>query len=185
MRGYLRCLVLAAGSFVLSGCGFTGNLRMDPGFASFGAPSMLGGVDREFGLSLGPVPLRLATMLSRPIFDAEDEWIPDTMKSVRAVRVYTYAFDADGNVREHIDQTRSKLLADGWDPIVVVREDGGLATALVMPGEPDVLRGLVVMFEEDAELVLVNLIGRFTSETLGHVMAGLDIEWPAMTIAEI
>jgi hypothetical protein len=185
MSRFADWLVLVLAALALSACGFTGNLRADPGFASFRTPSTLGSADRQFGLSLGPVPLRLATMISRPIFKDEDPWIPATLKSVRAVRVYSYEIDGDDDrVREHIEVTRGELVADGWVPIVAVREDGGLVAALVMPRDPDI-RGLVVMYEEDDDLVLVNVIGNIAPETLGTLMAGLDIELPVIEISGI
>ena len=57
----LMTRVAFLGTFVLtvSACGFTGNLRADPGFASFGAPARLNETDRRFALSLGPVPVRI------------------------------------------------------------------------------------------------------------------------------
>jgi hypothetical protein len=183
MNASARWLALVPGVLLLAACGFTGNLRMDPGFASFGTPSTLGGADRQFGLSLGPVPLRLATLISRPIF-ADETWIPETIKSVRGVRVYSYDVGGDdGRVRDHLEATRNELIAAGWQSVIAVREDGGLVAALVMLGDPKVIRGLVVMYEEDADLVLVNVIGNLTPETLGTLMAGLDIELPVMEIS--
>jgi hypothetical protein len=38
------------------------------------------------------------------------------------------------------------------------------------------------MFEEDEELVLVNVIGKIKPETFGSLMEGLDIEIPTMEI---
>ena len=186
MKAFARLLVVVAAVPALAACGFTGNLRTDPGFASFGTPSTLRGADREFGVSLGPVPLRLATMISRPLLGKDEPWIPETLKSVRAVRVYSYEIDGgDDRVGEHIEATRSELVADGWQSIVAVREDGGLVAALVMPRAPDVIRGLVVMYEEDADLVLVNVIGKITPETLDTLMTGLDLDLPVLSIIEI
>lgn len=177
------CFALACAA--LSACGFTGNLRGNPGFASFGAPSTMVEADRQFALSLGPVPMRLATMISRPILDNEDEWISDTLSDVRAVRVYVY--EVAGKVErvvEHMETTRGRLAKDGWDQIVAVREDGGLVTALVMHDEPRLVRGIVVMYEEHDELVLVNVIGKIEPETFSRIMEALDFKMPAIEIEE-
>jgi hypothetical protein len=174
-------LFLAAAACV-SGCGFTGNLRLDPGFASFRAPSTIQHVDREFALSLGPVPLRLATMISRPIL-RDEPWITDTLKTVRAVRVYAYEIDGGHErVRAHIERTQDELIMDGWEAIVAVREDGGLVKALVMPLEDEMMRGIVVMYQDGEDLVLVNVIGKFRPETLATVMDELGIEMPKIEI---
>jgi hypothetical protein len=167
----------------LSACGFTGNLRGNPGFASFGVPSTLPEADRQFGLSLGPIPLRFATMVSRPIFNEEEAWISDALSDVRAVRVYVYEVDGDTDrVIAQMDATRSKLIVDGWDQLAAVRDDGGLVTALVMHEQPELVRGIVVMYEDDEELVLVNVIGKIRPETFSSLMEGMDIEIPLMEI---
>jgi hypothetical protein len=181
-----RVLWLIPGLFALSSCGFTGNLRGNPGFASFRTPSTLPEADRQFGISLGPIPLRIATMISRPIFDDEEDWIADTLGAVRAVRVYIYEIDGETErVIEHMDATRAELIVDGWEQLAVVREDGGLVTALVMHDSPEMIRGIVVMYEEDEELVVVNVIGKIRPETLSNVMEGLDIEIPLLVIEDL
>lgn len=179
----VACLIAAA--LALSACGFTGNLRGDPGFASFGAPARLKETDRYFALSLGPVPVRLATMISRPLFADDEPWIPAALEDIRAVRVYMYEVEDDSErVSAHLESTAQSLEGDGWEPIAAVREDGGLVTALVKTEEePLVMDGLVVMFNDDEGLVLVNVIGNIRPETFGVLMDGLDIEIPRMVLS--
>ena len=179
-----RWLLAVPLALVLSACGFTGNLRMDPGFASFRTPSTVPGTDRDFALSLGPVPMRLATMLSRRMID-DEPWIAETLGSIRAVRVYTYEVGRDGGrINEHIETTRAALAEDGWESVVAVREDGGLVSALVMPGDTHEIKGLVVMFQDDEDVTLVNVIGRLEPSTFNTLMAGLEIEAPAMRLSQ-
>jgi hypothetical protein len=180
-----RAIGLISALIALSACGFTGNLRGNPGFASFGVPSTLPEADRQFGLSLGPIPLRFATMVSRPVFNEEEDWISDALSDVRAVRVYVYEVDGDTDrVIAQMDATRSKLIVDGWDQLAAVRDDGGLVTALVMHEQPELVRGIVVMYEDDEELVLVNVIGKIRPETFSSLMEGMDIEIPLMEIED-
>ena len=169
-------------ALALSACGFTGNMRHDPGFASFQSPSLIPGADREFALSLGPVPIRLATMISRPLLH-DEPWIPDVLRTIRAVRVYTYHIgDDDTETRHHLEDTRAELLEDGWEPIVVMREDGGFASAFVMQPDPSTVRGLVVMVLDDEELVLVNVMGKMTPKALGTIIEELDLDLPRMDV---
>lgn len=184
MKSTVRALATIAAALALSACGFTGNLRMNPGFASFRTPSTVPGTDRTFALSLGPVPLRLATMISRPLLADDEPWIPETLAAVRAVRVYAYEVGDDYRAYLQLEETRDDLVDDGWEPIAVVREDGGLVAALVMPREDEAIRGLVVIVQEDEELVLVNVIGNMTPETFNVLMEGLDIELPIIEIVE-
>lgn len=183
MRRRLFVLVLVAAGGAIGGCGFTGNLRLDPGFASFGTPATLRETDRDFALSLGPVPLRLATMISRPVLGADEPWIPEALAATRAVRVYTYELDGEtANVERHLEETADALVAAGWRAITAVRDDGEHVSALVMQPEPLLIRGLVVIARDEDELVLVNVIGRFRPDSLNAVLEGLELELPPIEL---
>jgi hypothetical protein len=185
LKKNLRAMQLLPALLALSACGFTGNLRGSSGFASFRTPSTMIETDRQFALSLGPIPLRLATMISRPILDEDDEWISDVLSNVRAVRVYVYEIEGKTDrVIEHLDTTRGALILDGWEQLAAIREDGGLVTALVMHDKPALVSGIVVMYEEDEQLVLVNLIGDIEPATFGLIMDALDIGVPLIEIEE-
>jgi hypothetical protein len=178
MTGACRVLSGLLAVAVLSACGFTGNLRMNPGFASFGTPSTLHGADRKLALSFGPIPIRLATLMSRP-FLREEKWIPATLKDIRAVRVYSYELDSDpATIEEHLEATSDELIDEGWSRVAVVREDGGLVSALTRQEETTAIRGLVVMFNDEEQLVLVNVIGKLEPETVVFALEELGVEFP-------
>jgi hypothetical protein len=179
MRGGLIGLAVATSGLALGACGFTGNLRFNPGYAELGSPGIVD-TDRSFGLSLGPLPIRLAR-----VFLADDPEISGILKDVKGVRVYTYEVDGDAErVNANMEESRGRLVERGWQPVVAVREDGGLVTALVrMDDEDERIRGLVVMVQDDEELVLVNVIGNLAPETFAFAMAELDIELPTMAFA--
>jgi hypothetical protein len=185
MSRITRYLLLLVATFALAACGFTGNLRMNPGFASFRSPTTIGQTNRQFAISLGPIPLRLATMISRPVLGREEPRIPETLSAIRAVRVNVYDIDGDAEkVHRHVETTRSELIEDGWELVAVVREDGGLVSALVMNENPEIIDGMVVIFQDAEELVLVNVIGDIVPETFSTIMAGLDIKLPVIDIID-
>lgn len=168
---------LAAVVVALAGCGITGNFRLDPGYARFGSPG-LGDTDREFALSLGPLPIAVARKLTQ---DAPE--IHDLLKSLKAVRVYVYDVDGDPRrVRERIDGTWARLEADGWKSVVAVHDDGETARALVRMDGPEGIRGLVVMVEDTEQVVLVNVIGDIDPRAFGTFMAELGFEAPLTSV---
>lgn len=180
MRTGLIVLAVATSVLALAACGFTGNLRFSPGYAELGSPG-IADTDRSFGISLGPLPIKLAK-----VFMAGDPEIAAILKDVRAVRVYTYDVDGDPErVNANMEESRGRLVERGWQPVVAVRDDGGLVTALVRMDDGDDasrVRGLVVMVQDDEEVVLVNVIGKLTPETFAFAMAELDIELPTMAL---
>ncbi len=163
---------------VLADCGILGNLRLNPGYAAFGSPGSED-TDRDFALSLGPLPLKLSRFVMR-----DDPEISTMLVGVRAVRVYTYEVNGDvARVQERMEAMRANLMKQGWQQIVAVRDDGELVSALIrMQGEKRI-RGLAVLVQDDEDLTLVNVIGDIRPESFSAMMAALDVDVPSMSVA--
>lgn len=182
MRAGFIVLVAATSVLALAACGFTGNLRFNPGYAELGSPGVAD-TDRSFRISLGPLPIKLARL-----FVADDPEISGILKDVKGVRVYTYEVDGDAErVNARMEESRGRLVSRGWQPVVAVRDDGGLVTALVRMDDDaadERIRGLVVMVQDEEEVVLVNVIGKLAPETFAFAMAELEIELPTVALGE-
>jgi hypothetical protein len=164
---------------LLGGCGFTGNLKGDPGFAAFDSPGLMA-TDRVIALSLGPVPLRLARII---LDEDEDPEAAMLLKELDAVRVYVYEIDrSPALVKQRMDSTAKRLQESGWQPVVAVRGDGELVRVMFRMQGDELIRGMVVMVQDDEELVLINLIGDLRPELFNSYMSELDIEAPAVEI---
>jgi hypothetical protein len=167
---------------LLADCGILGNFRHDPGYAAFGSPG-IEDTDRDFALSLGPVPIGLGRLASRIVLKDEPE-LRKTLVGVRAVRVYTYEVKGDmTRVQGRMEAMRRDLVQKGWQQIVAVRDDGELVSALVRMEGVERIRGLVVIVQDDEEITLVNVIGDIRPENFGAMMAALDIDVPSMSVA--
>ena len=172
-------LTIATLAVLLTGCGITGNYRHDPGYAAFDSPG-LWDTDREFGLSLGALPLGFA----RFVFDDDPEFGP-MLRELRAVRVYTYDVKHDAHdVAQRLEAMHSDLVANGWMPIVYVREDDELVSVLLQPAKHGRggNRGLAVIVQDPSEVVLVNLIGNVRLDQFSEYMVDLDVEMPHIEI---
>jgi hypothetical protein len=53
-----------------------------------------------------------------------------------------------------------------------------------MNENPEIIDGMVVIFQDAEELVLVNVIGDIVPETFSTIMAGLDIKLPVIDIID-
>ena len=178
MNSIARRLILVLGLTMLGGCGFTGNLRSDPGFAFFDAPGLME-TDRVMALSLGPVPLRLA----RIMIDDKDPEAKMFLKELDAVRIYVYEIDRNPElVKQRMDSTAQRLQQGGWQPVIAVRDDGELVRVMFKMKGDDLIRGMVVMVQDHEELVLINLIGDLRPDMFNSYMSELDIDTPAMAI---
>lgn len=175
MRLAFHSLLPAAAALTLAACGITGNFRNDPGYAAFGFQGA--DTQREIGLSLGPLPLGVARL-----FVGDDEDIGPLMKGLRAARVYIYTVDDAERVAQRIAATQSDLMADGWFPVVTVRDDGDRVAVLTHAGRHDDLRGMAVIVQDSEDLVLVNLIGDIHPEQFNAYMASLGVDAPRVDI---
>jgi hypothetical protein len=173
----IRVLGLVAVCALLSNCVF-GGLRANPGYASFGSPGFRD-TDRELAISLGPLPIKLARLITRG-----DPEIEPMLRGLKAVRVYTYDVDGDvERVQKRMEDVRASLITEGWDQVVAVRDDGELVTALLKMDKRNAIRGMAVVVQDHEEIVLVNVIGDIRPESFSAVMTQLDLELPTIAVS--
>ena len=176
-----RTLILGASSLLLVGCGITGNFRHDPGYADFGALQRLDS-ESDFGISLGPLPLKIAAWGIS--LSEDDEEIGTFLRELRAVRVYTFEGVAEDpeKVATDVKKVTADLAAKGWLNVAAVREDSELTSVFLRPDKNFAHHGLVVVIQEPDEVVLVNLIGNIRLDFIDGYMADLDLDVPPIEI---
>jgi uncharacterized protein DUF4252 len=180
-----RTLILAASSWLLAGCGITGNFRHDLGYADFGPLQHLS-ADSHVGLSLGPVPLKIAAwgINLAEDEDEDDEELGSFLRELRAVRVYTFegVEEDPADVERGVKDLTAELARDGWLNIAAVREESELTSVFLRPDKNFAHRGLVVIVQEPDEVVLVNLIGNIRLDFIDGYLADLDVHVPPIEI---
>jgi hypothetical protein len=169
-------LVVGGLAPLLAGCGITGNFRNDPGYAAFGSPGPLD-TDREFGISVGPLPLKIAKWVLK-----DEPEIGPLIQDLRAVRVYNYEVRADAeDVTTRARETQAELLSDGWLPIATVRETDEFVAVLLKLGKEHI-DGLAVIVTDPEEVTFVNLIGDVRLDFVNEYLADLDVDTPRIEI---
>jgi len=76
--------------------------------------------------------------------------------------------------RELFDSTEKRLLREGWERLVVVREEGSTVKVLILNTEKTIA-GLVVMVIDDEEIVFTNIAGVIDLEKLGALAEEMKI----------
>jgi hypothetical protein len=177
----VRTLILGASSLLVAGCGITGNFRNDPGYADFGSLKRLDS-ESDFGLSLGPLPLKIAAW--GVSLSEDNEEIGTFLRELRAVRVYTFegVEEDPEKVATDVKKVTAELAATGWLNVAAVREDSALTSVFLRPDKNFTHHGLVVIVQEPDEVVLVNLIGNIRLDFIDGYMADLDIDVPPIEI---
>jgi hypothetical protein len=175
-----RTIVSAVVLVVLvSACGFTAP-RYDDGFANLDSPGMAD-TDRVMSISLGPIVLRFAARF------LDDE--PETqalLRSLDGVRVRIYEVHGDmDRITLNFEHMGHKLEEDGWDPVMLVREEDELVQMYAKTSATGIC-GLTIVSAESSEVVVVNIMGDLEPKYYSDVMMALNVDdAPEVEVANV
>ncbi len=171
-----RLLLLVAGLSVLwlSACGITAPKSSD-GFADLESLGMRD-TNRVVNLSIGPTLLHFAAMY----VDEEPE-VRELLRSLDGVRVRVYEIDGDaGRVASRVHDMSQHLQADGWEPVLLVREENEETHMLLRTINGRITGMTVLTSDGESEAVIVNLMGEIRPEQFGEVMLALEVDAPGV-----
>ena len=128
--------------------------------------------EKEFSISLGPIAMRFARLVSRFVPDARDA--RGYFEDVSRVQVAVYHMSSMPSVRHvRIPDQLKNMTNEGWEVAVKVREDDRMVWVMYRV-DKDTIRDLYVVVLDSEELVLVKasgnlerLVARALSETDG------------------
>jgi len=171
--------VLILVAFALSSCGISAP-RASEGYANLDSPGYAD-TDRSMSLSLGKTALRFAAG-----FLDDDPETQALLRSLDGVRIRTYVVNGDtGNIARKFERMGNRLDKDGWEPVMLVREDDELVQMFAKHCSSG-MRGLTIVSADDDEVVVVNIMGNIQPDQFGDVMVALDVEdAPTVQIASV
>lgn len=168
-HGIALVLILTVTAFLLSSCGITAP-RSNEGYANLDSPG-IADTNRTMSLSLGKTTLRFAARF------LDDE--PETqalLRSLDGVRIRIYEVHGDNErIAGRFDNMGRKLNDDGWQPVMLVREEGELVQMFSKSSGKGML-GLTIVSADDEEVVVVNVMGDIQPEHFGDVMVALNVD---------
>lgn len=178
-NGVALVLVLTLTAFVLSSCGITAP-RSNEGYANLDSPGM-SDTDRTMSLSLGKTTLRFAAR-----FLDDNPETQALLGSLDGVRVRIYEVHGDnGRIARNVEHMGDKLGNDGWQPVILVREEGELVQMFAKPSASGI-RGLTIVSANGEEVVVVNVMGDIDPEHFSDVMVALNLDdAPEVRIAAV
>ena len=154
---------------LLTACGITAP-RSNDGFANLDSPGM-SETDRTLSLSLGPTVLRFAAR-----FLDDDPETQALLRSLDGVRIRTYESHGDTErIAQNFLDMGSKLDKDGWDPVMLVKEEGELVQMYAKPSASGI-QGLTIVSADGDEVVVVNVMGDIQPRYFSDVMLALDVD---------
>jgi hypothetical protein len=168
-RRVFQTLALILATLILSSCHITAP-RSNEGYANLDSPG-ISDTDRTMSLSLGKTPLRFAARF------LDDE--PETqalLRSLDGVRVRIYEVHGDNErIAGKFDHMGNKLSKHGWQPVMLVREEGELVQMFAKSSGAG-LQGLTVVSADSEEVVVVNIMGDIDPAHYSDVMVALDVD---------
>lgn len=164
---------------LLTACGITAP-RSNDGFANLDSPGM-SETDRTMSLSLGPTVLRFAAR-----FMDDDPETQALLRSLDGVRIRTYESHGDTErIAQNLMHMGSKLDKDGWQPVMLVKEEGDLVQMYAKHSVSGI-QGLTIVSADGDEVVVVNVMGDIQPRYYSDVMVALDVEdAPEVQIAAV
>jgi hypothetical protein len=164
---------------LLSSCGITAP-RSNDGYANLDSPGM-SDTDRTMSLSLGPTTLRFAAR-----FLDDDPETQALLRSLDGVRIRIYEVHGDNErIARNFEHMGNKLTKDGWEPVMLLREEGELVQMYAKPSDTGI-QGLTIVSADVTEVVVVNVMGDINPMYYSDVMVALDVEdAPEVQIAAV
>ncbi len=156
---------------LLASCGITAP-RGNEGYANLDSPGM-NDTDRTMSISLGPTVLWFAAK-----FMDDDPETQALLRSLDGVRIRIYEVDEDADtdrIANNFMHMGDKLLDDGWDPVILIREEGEL-TQMYMKSSSRGISGLTIVSADDEEVVVINVMGDIDPIYFQDVMLALNVE---------
>ena len=172
-------LVLVLSAFMLSSCGITAP-RSNDGFANLDSPGM-SDTDRTMTISLGPTTLWFAAR-----FLDDDPETQALLRSLDGVRIRIYEVHGDNDrIVHNVEHMGHKLSKDGWNPVMLIREEDELVQMYVKPSG-NVIKGLTIVSADDEEVVVINIMGDIDPMYYSEVMVALNVDdAPEVQIASV
>jgi hypothetical protein len=174
-----RLLVFAFTALFISACGITAP-RSNDGYANLESLGMRD-TDRVISLSIGPTLLHFAAR-----FMDEDPETRDLLRSLDGVRVRIYEIDGDGSrVNQRIFTMSQHLREDGWEPVLLVRDEDE-ETHMLLRMDGGQIKGMTVLVSDgESEAVIVNLMGEIRPEQFSEVMLALEVDAPGVDDVQV
>lgn len=175
MKNLIRSSVTAA-TFALAFAASSFAASTEAGYVDIGQllPSSKG---QFVEVNLSPSLLKFAARIAKH----QDPDAAELVGDLKRVRVNVVGLDDSNRAAniEKIEGVRRKLEADGWTPMVTVREanDGDNVTVHAKQASEDVIEGLVVtVIDRKGEAVFVNIVGNISADRIGAIAEKYDIE---------
>ncbi|MCH8056462.1 MAG: DUF4252 domain-containing protein [Proteobacteria bacterium] len=178
MRGAVLAL-LACVTLFISACGITAP-RSNDGYADLESLGMRD-TNRLISLSIGPTLLHFAARY----MDDEPE-IRDLLRGLDGVRIRIYEIDGDARrVAQRIFKMSEHLREDGWEPVLLVREQNEEVHMLLRMVNHHISGMTVLVSDGESEAVIINLMGEIRPEQFGDVMVALDVDAPGVDDVQV
>jgi len=179
VRAALRLLSSVSLCIALSACGMTAP-RSSDGYADLESLGMRD-TDQVMTLSIGPTLLHFAAS-----HIDDDPEVRDLLKGLDGVRIRIYEINGDaGRVATRIDNMSRHLQDDGWEPVMLIREENEATHMLLRVVDQQISGMTVLVSDGDSEAVVVNLMGEIKPQQFGDVMLALDVDTPGVEDVQI
>ena len=178
-RTALRLLSITCLSIALGACGLTAP-RSNDGYADLESLGMRD-TDNVMTLSIGPTLLHFAAS-----HIDDDPEVRELLKGLDGVRIRIYEINGDaGRVAKRMDNMSRHLQDDGWEAVLLVRQEDETTHMLLRIVDEQICGMTVLVSDGESEAVVINLMGEIRPQQFGDVMLALDVDTPGVVDVQV
>ena len=175
----MKAGLVFTGILLLCACGITAP-RSNEGYADLQSLGMFD-TDRVITLSIGPLLLNIAAFAVH----GEEPELAVLLRSIDGVRIRIYEIDGDAErVAKRVQSMSRHLRDDHWQPVILIQEDGE-QTHMLMRSRGDRIQGLTLITSNYEEAVVINVMGNLDPVHFSDVMLALDVDAPEVEVAAL
>ncbi len=148
------------------------DLKKHPGYVDLSAITIPDKASNVTEIFLGPALLKIATMAE----GGEDEEIAAVLAGLHGIQVKTFEVEPteSGEIIPIIDRIEKRLKGEGWERLVLVKEEEERVVVSVKSDGEKVVGLLVMAFDPNEEAAFVNIVGTIDFKTLESLDINLD-----------
>ena len=116
----------------------------------------------------------------------DDPEVQDLLKGLDGVRIRIYEINGDaGRVATRMNNMSRHLQGDGWEPVLLIREEDETTHMLLRIVDEQICGMTVLVSDGDSEAVVINLMGEIQPQQFSDVMLALDVDTPGVEDVQI
>lgn len=174
MRKAMRIYLCVLGLLLALGTARAGeNIEDKPGYVDFGLITVPEEAETSIEVFIKGPLLRMVSAATR----RDEPELAEMVDKIDLIRVQVFSVEEEERprAREEIAALAGKMEAEGWEKVARIREKDELIHVYLRAKGEEIAGLLVMGFEEDDEVIFVNIVGDIDPAEIGRIGSKFNI----------